>query len=58
MFGEPPGMQPDELVAAWGPQIARFTDEVVDDTNHYTILMSDRGASAVAAALAGAPAAG
>ena len=58
MFGEPPGMQPDELVAAWAPQIGQFTDEVVDDTNHYTILMSDGGASAVAAALGGASAAG
>jgi lipase len=54
MFGQPPGMQPDELVADWRPQIAHFTDEVVDGTNHYTILMSDHGASAVAAALAGA----
>jgi hypothetical protein len=58
MFGQPPGMQPDELVAVWAPQIARFTDEIVDGTNHYTILMSDRGASAVAAALAGTTAAG
>jgi pimeloyl-ACP methyl ester carboxylesterase len=56
MFGEPPGLQPDELVAAWSPQISRFTDEIVDGTNHYTILMG-RGAAAVAAALAG-PASG
>jgi hypothetical protein len=40
-------------VDAWRPQISRFTDEIVERTNHYTILMSDRGASAIAAALAG-----
>ncbi len=51
-------MQPDELVAAWSPQISRFTDEIVEGTNHYTILPSDRGASAVAAALTGSPAVG
>jgi pimeloyl-ACP methyl ester carboxylesterase len=53
MFGEPPGIRPDALVDAWRPQISRFTDEIVERTNHYTILMSDRGASAIAAALAG-----
>src|ERR687892_663280 len=45
MFGEPPGIRPDALVDAWRPQISRFTDEIVERTNHYTILMSDRGAS-------------
>src|SRR5918995_2623179 len=35
MFGEPPGMQPDELVDAWRPQISLFTDEIVEGTNHY-----------------------
>jgi pimeloyl-ACP methyl ester carboxylesterase len=58
MFGQPPGMQPDELVDAWSPQISRFSNEIVNGTNHYTILMSDRGASAVATALAGGLASG
>jgi pimeloyl-ACP methyl ester carboxylesterase len=58
IFGEPPGMQPDELVDVWSSQISRFSDEIVVGTNHYTILMSDRGAAAVAAALAGVPASG
>jgi pimeloyl-ACP methyl ester carboxylesterase len=53
LFGEPPGLQPDELVDQWSPQISHFTDELVAGTNHYTLLMGDRGASAVAAALAG-----
>jgi pimeloyl-ACP methyl ester carboxylesterase len=52
MFDQPPGLQPDELVARWAPRIANLADDVVDDTNHYTILMGDRGASAVADVLA------
>jgi len=55
MFDQPPGLQPDELVDAWAPRVRSLTDDVVDDTNHYTILMGDRGASAVAAALAHTP---
>jgi pimeloyl-ACP methyl ester carboxylesterase len=55
MFDLPPGLQPDELVARWAPRIANLADDVVDDTNHYTILMGERGASAVADVLAPRP---
>jgi pimeloyl-ACP methyl ester carboxylesterase len=55
MFDEPPVLQPDELVAHWATRIADLSDDVVHDTNHYTILMGGRGASAVADALAHAP---
>jgi pimeloyl-ACP methyl ester carboxylesterase len=55
MFDQPPGLQPDELVARWAPRIANLADDVVDDTNHYTILMGERGASAVADVLAPRP---
>jgi pimeloyl-ACP methyl ester carboxylesterase len=55
MFDLPPGLQPDELVARWAPRIANLADDVVDDTNHYTILMGERGASAVADVLAPQP---
>jgi pimeloyl-ACP methyl ester carboxylesterase len=51
MFDEPPGLQPDELVATWARRMADLTDEVVDETNHYTIVMGERGAAAVARAL-------
>jgi pimeloyl-ACP methyl ester carboxylesterase len=54
LLDEPPGLQPDELVDTWRPRIRNFTEEVVADTNHYTILLG-RGASAVAAALGSAP---
>jgi len=55
LFDQPPGLQPDELVARWAPHIADFTDDVVDDTNHYSILMGGRGAATVADALAPTP---
>lgn len=55
LFDQPPGLQPDELVAAWAPRIADLADDVVEDTNHYTILMGGRGASAVAHVLAAGP---
>ena len=55
LLDQPPGLQPDELVARWAPRIADFTDGVVNDTNHYSILMGGRGAAAVADALAPTP---
>jgi pimeloyl-ACP methyl ester carboxylesterase len=55
LFDQPPGLQPDELVAHWATRIVDLADDVVADTNHYTILMGGRGASAVADALAHAP---
>jgi hypothetical protein len=48
-------LQPDELVDAWAPRMRDLTDDLVDDTNHYTILMGERGASAVADALTRSP---
>ena len=58
MFGEPPGIQPDVLVDAWRPQVPTLTDAVVDGTNHYTILFGERGAAAVAEAIAHDPVVG
>jgi pimeloyl-ACP methyl ester carboxylesterase len=55
LFDQPPGLQPDELVAHWATRIADLADDVVADTNHYTILMGGRGASAVAEALTHGP---
>jgi pimeloyl-ACP methyl ester carboxylesterase len=55
MFGEPPGIQPDGLVDAWRPQVAALTDAVVEGTNHYTILFGERGATAIAEAIACEP---
>ena len=50
--GEPNPMQPLELVRGWaagGPELRQAIQ--VPDVNHYTIVMSDPGASAVAGAV-------
>jgi pimeloyl-ACP methyl ester carboxylesterase len=39
LFDESPGFQPGELVEAWRPRLRDFTDELVADTNHYSIMM-------------------
>jgi lipase len=56
--GEPPPMQPPEIVAAWvaaAPALRRAVS--VPDCNHYTIAMGRAGAAAVAEAIAAAAAA-
>jgi lipase len=53
--GEPPPMQPPQVVAAWvaaAPERRRAV--AVPDTNHYTIAMGRRGAAMVADAIASA----
>lgn len=49
MFGEPPGLYPDDLVAAARHYVRIDHAEVVEGTNHYTIVLGARGAAAVAA---------
>ncbi|MGH9231253.1 MAG: hypothetical protein ACRD07_21430 [Acidimicrobiales bacterium] len=49
IFGEPPGLYPDDVVAA-ARQYGRIDhDKVVEGTNHYSIVLGARGAAAVAA---------
>jgi pimeloyl-ACP methyl ester carboxylesterase len=52
LFDEPGGFQPDALVDAWIPEIDDFTVVTVD-ANHYSIMLGDRGAAAVAGAISG-----
>ena len=52
LFDEPGGFQPQELVDHWKDDVHDFTVDTVDDTNHYSIMLSDTGAAAVAAAIA------
>jgi hypothetical protein len=54
LLGEPPGVQPTELVDAWRGRISSFTDELVEGTNHYTVAFGDRGARIVASRIASA----
>jgi lipase len=46
---EPPGLYPEDLLRSYGLGGLRWT--TVPDVNHYTILLSARGADAVAAAV-------
>ena len=48
LLNQVPPLYPDEVVAPWRAVIADFTDEVVDDTNHYTIAFGERGAKTIA----------
>jgi len=50
---EPP-LLPDEAVAPWRDALPNLVDEVVADTNHYSIIFGDRGRAAVGAAVVGA----
>ncbi len=43
-----PPLYPDEAVAPWRPLLADFSDELVEDTNHYTLMFGERGASVLA----------
>ena len=43
-----PPLYPDEVVEPWRAVVPRLADEVVDDTNHYTIAFGDRGAKTIA----------
>lgn len=38
----------DERVETWRPKISGFSDATIGDVNHYTIMISERGAKAVA----------
>jgi pimeloyl-ACP methyl ester carboxylesterase len=48
MFGMEPGMLPAALVEHWAAQAPMLSTELVPDTNHYTILMTDRPAAVIA----------
>ncbi|MGH9229168.1 MAG: hypothetical protein ACRD07_10680 [Acidimicrobiales bacterium] len=49
IFGEPPGLYPDDVVAAAGQYGRIDHHEVVEGTNPYSIVRGARGAAAVAA---------
>jgi pimeloyl-ACP methyl ester carboxylesterase len=44
---EPP-LFTDELVDMWRPDLPQLVDEIVPDTNHYTIMFGTRGADTIA----------
>lgn len=48
MFGQEPGLLPQPVVDHWAAQAPQLRAELVDDTNHYTVLMTDRPAALIA----------
>jgi len=48
LLNEPTPMLPESAVAPWRQLLDDFADEVVDDTNHYTLMLGDRGARRIA----------
>jgi pimeloyl-ACP methyl ester carboxylesterase len=48
LLNQVPPLYPEEVVAPWRAVVTNFADEVVDDTNHYTIAFGERGAKTVA----------
>lgn len=48
MFGQPPGLIPDELAASWQAQIPALAVTTIPQTNHYSILFDQAAANAVA----------
>ena len=51
MFGQAPGLLPAPIVEQWAQRAPQLRAELVDDTNHYTILMGKPAAAVIAARL-------
>lgn len=52
MFGQPPGLIPEELAAHWQDAVPALRVSTVPGTNHYSILMAPHAAATIAAHLA------
>ncbi|MDI1462606.1 alpha/beta hydrolase [Catellatospora sp. KI3] len=48
MFGQEPGLLPQPVVDHWAASAPNLAAELVADTNHYTVLMTDRPAALIA----------
>lgn len=51
MLDETPGLYPPEVVESWTKRVRQLRAVAIEDVNHYTILLSDHGAKAVASAV-------
>jgi lipase len=51
LLDQTPGLFPPELVASTTGELPHVTTELVEDTNHYSIVFSDAGARRIAAAV-------
>jgi hypothetical protein len=52
LLNQPVPLLPDFVVDQWRPEMPTLVDEIVDDTNHYTVCFGDRGAKVVAERIA------
>lgn len=48
LLNQPTPLIPDELAARWQERLPLLSDALVEDTNHYTLVFSERGATALA----------
>ena len=55
LLNQLPPLIPDAVVHEWKAVLPQLDDTLVDDTNHYTVMLGARGAETIAAAVAGAP---
>jgi lipase len=51
LFGQPPGLLPAELIAAWQERAPALRPQTVPDTNHYTIVFEREAAAVVSQAI-------
>jgi lipase len=51
MFGQPPGLLPADLVAAWSERVPALRPQAVPEVNHYTIMFEREAAAVVSQAI-------
>ncbi len=51
MFGEPPGLLPEELTEAWAGRVTALRVHTIPGTNHYSILFAPHATAEIAAQL-------
>ncbi|MGC9963693.1 MAG: alpha/beta hydrolase, partial [Acidimicrobiales bacterium] len=49
LVNQPTPLYADDVVEQWAALLGQFSDEMVEDTNHYTLMFGERGASTLAA---------
>lgn len=49
LVNQTPPLYPDDVVERWRSLLGDFNDEIVEDTNHYTLMFGKRGAGRLAA---------
>ncbi len=48
LLNKPHPLYPDDVVERWARRLPRLSEEMVEDTNHYTLMFGARGAQALA----------